>query len=745
MAHISNLFAHIFIHYYSNKTSSACKLFISEPTQNQERLLGRLFGILEINTPSRENNQLINHLIANLEDIYYSYAENENLDPAECFENTLKEVNQKFIQLIRNKEISLVGNLNENTIREKINLAIGVMKDSQIHISYLNNINLFLIHKTKQDYKLIDIKKIAQGENADAQTKDNTSLFGNLISGEANPPDYLILANANFLEYISLERIQKIITSLPLHKATEYFKNSLLQFEGQNFAAILIKNSFDEAEPNKEPASLTSITELNSTESATEKLLAPSFWNIIKAVPEEIIKYFNLFRTTSDPDKQSIESEKSVSAESNLENSNLSTKKKNSTPLKNYFFRLKKPIKQFFIRNNFINNLKNKLNFKFSIWRNKLRTVPNFSKILLGIAGILLVLFTFSIIYFKQQQGQTINQKDYQNLISQIEDKKNQAESDLIYGNEDKAKTSIAQAQALLATLPVESKKEKDTYEALNGEILKIVAKLRHITVIENPNLIADLANSQENNVNIQNIIYQNNSITAFNSANNSNYQVDLSTNSVSQNVSNLSDMGAILKARIIENNIAIYTAGNNFVTFKDGKYTPISVSLPANAILADFADYNGRLYVTDTISNQIYRLAKNDTGYDQGLTWLKSAQDLKDIIAMSIDTSIWLLDKKGLVLKFTKGNKQAFEIKNLDPILESPTRLFTNDQTNFIYILEPKQKRIVVLDKTGNMAAQYYSDTFNNLQDFSLDETNKKIYIANDNKIYSFNLSHLQ
>ena len=82
---------------------------------------------------------------------------------------------------------------------------------------------------------------------------------------------------------------------------------------------------------------------------------------------------------------------------------------------------------------------------------------------------------------------------------------------------------------------------------------------------------------------------------------------------------------------------------------------------------------------------------------------------------------------------------------QDLDPILESPTRLFTNDQTNFIYILEPKQKRIVVLDKTGNMAAQYYSDTFNNLQDFSLDETNKKIFLANDNKIYSFNLSHLQ
>jgi hypothetical protein len=314
----------------------------------------------------------------------------------------------------------------------------------------------------------------------------------------------------------------------------------------------------------------------------------------------------------------------------------------------------------------------------------------------------------------------------------------------LIYGNEDKAKVSIADAQALLATLPVESKKEKDTYEALNKEILKIVAKLRHITVIETPNLITDLASQQENGIDIQNIIYQNNTIFAFDSQNNINYQIDLANSATIRYDSNLSDMGAIIRAKVIEDKILIYNANNTFDSFKDGKYSPINVSLPANTVLADFTDYNSRLYVIDPLASQIYRLAKNENGYDQGLPWLKTAQDLKDITAMAIDVNIYLLDKKGQVLKFTKGNKQAFEIRDLDPVLESPTRLFTNDQTNFIYILEPKNKRIVVLDKTGKMAAQYYSDVFNNLKDFSVDEKNKKIYLANDNKIYTFNLSHL-
>jgi hypothetical protein len=742
MAQISNQFAHIFIHYYSNKSASVCKLFISEPTQNQERLLGRLFGILEINTPSRENTQLINHLISNLENIYYSHAENEDLDAAECFEKTLKEVNQEFTELIKNKQISMVGNLNENTIREKINLSIGVMKDNQINFTYLNNINIYLIHKTKQDYKIIDIKKIAQEGNETPESKESTSLFANMLSGEVNPPDFLILANANFTEYISLERIQKIITSLPLHKATEYFKNSLLKFEGQNFAAILIKNSVDQAETAKEPASLTSITELNYTESKTEKLLAPSIWNMFKNGKDKIFSSLGQFTKETPSKKTQTDTERPALV---AEPKTIAAKTNYLISLNNLYLRIKKPLKNFYTDSKFANNLKNKLRLRLSIWRNKFKTVPNLSKTLLIIAGILLVLFVFSIFYFKQQQKETISQNEYQGLITQIEEKKSQAESDLIYGNEDKAKTEIAEAQALLDTLPIDSTSAKESKEKLNQAIWQIVAKLRHITIVEEPVLIADLASQQETAIDIQNILYANNGILAFDSLNNTNYQINLENREIKLNLSNLSDIGTISRVKQIDDKIIAYHNKNAFVEFKDNKYSPISIAVSPNAQIADYVAYNSRLYTVDTSNNQIYRLPKIDTGYDTGLTWLKTTEDLKDIGAMAIDTSIWLLDKKGPILKFTKGNKQAFEIKNLEPVLENPTRLFTDDQTNYLYILEPKSKRIVVLDKSGNLAAQYYNDNFNNLQDFAIYEKEKKIFISNDNKIYFFTLTHIK
>ncbi len=747
MAKIISQFANIFIHYYSNRTSSACKLFISEPTQNQERLLGRLFGIIEINVPSRENNNIINLLISSLEDIYYGYAENEDIDPNQCFEDTLKLVNHKFIQMIKDRQIALVGNLNENTVKEKMNLAIGILKENQLHISYLNNINIFLVHKAKQDYKIIDIKKVADGETDSNGAKESSNLFANLISGEINAPDYLIMANGNFLEYISLERIQKILTSLPLHKATEYFKNSLLQHEGQNFAAILMKNTVSESDGMiKEPASLTSITELNYTESATEKLLAPSIWGLAKNASGKIKKYFR--QKPAAPKIDGGKTADKIEAE-DASRTNTPAAKKISLPKFALGLKIKKAYYLFFSSNSkiggIVNNLKNKFQLRLNISKNRLRQVPNLSKILLAVGGIMIVLFILSIVIFKQKQTQTVFQKEYEGLIAQIEQKKSEAESDLIYGDEAKSNAAISEAQRLLATLPIESQKQKEVHESLNNGIMAIVAKLRHITIIEEPVLITDLSALQSDQINIQNIVYQNSAIYAFDSIKNGGYAINPETKEVKQSASNLADIGSIVRAKVVNGKILIYHDKNAFVLYQDQKYSPFPVGLNPEARVTDFTDYNGRLYSLDALNSQIYRQPANLAGgYDAGLKWLNQSYDLKDTVSMAIDLNIWLLDKKGQILKFTKGTKRDFTLNKIEPILEEPTRLFTNDATNYLYILEPKNKRIVVTDKNGELKIQYFSESFDNLQDLIIIENEKKAFVSSDNKIYFFNLTHL-
>lgn len=750
MSKIETQFNHIFIHYYSNKSSSTCKLFISELNKTQEEKMGRLFGILEINTPSRENSQIITQLINLLENSYYSQIEDEDLDIDKAFEKSLEEVNRKFTQLLQDKQIHLVGNLNEYTINEKINLVVGVLKENQLNLSYLNNMGIFLIHKTKQDYKLIDIKKSATEEKTQNEKSNKPPrLFSNTIKGEVNAPDFLFLANNNFLEYITQERIRKTITSLPIHKAAEYFKNSLLQHEGHNFAAIIIKNSLIEVKEKKEPASVTSIAELNYTETSTEKLLTSSFWSSVKGASGLVIKLLKKDKDDLDneEDDQKIDS---VQKEPGEIKSAKSNKLMNlvSNIFTNSYRLIKKLLKKILSHtpalNENLQKMKSYSRLKLAYLGNYFKKIPNLSKILLIIAVLFALLFIYSTSYFKHQQNKEVDSQEFQNIVNQIQEKKNQAESNIIFGDEKKARTEITEAQKLLANLPVNSKKQKETQEQLNKEVEAIIAKLRHITTINDPILITDLSNQQENNINVQNIVYQNNQIIAFDNINNISYQINPETKEVAKIYSNLSDIGQINKAKSIGNKILIYHDDHGFVEFSANKFIPLTIGLQSGGKIADFTDYNNRIYTVDINNNQIYRHSVIEGGYGSGVAWLKESINLNNIVSIGIDTNIWLLDNTGKILKLNKGNQQNFTTKNLDPALIAPTALFTNDETNHLYILEPKNQRIVVLDKEGNLITQYYSQIFDNLKSMSIFEKEKKIFIVNDNKIYFFNLTHL-
>jgi len=746
MADFETKISHIFIHYYSTKAASTCKLFISEPSKAPEHTMGRLFGIFEINTPSRENAAIITQIINHLEDAYYSLSD-EDASPEKAFEKTLEEGNLKFNQILEEKKFYLVGNLNEETIKEKINFAVGVIKGEDIYLSYLNNIGLYLIHKGKQDFKLINIKKLNKEE---AET--NAKLFSNFITGLVNPPDYLFLANSSFLDYVSTERIRKTITSLPVHKAAEYFKNSLLQHEGYNFASIIIHNALQDEGKPKNPASVTSISELNSTESSTEKLLAPSIWANLKSFSQHAISYLkrgeDMEAIEAEVETETIESETQSQKETptHLEKSKefLSSAGTTSKKIFNKSKRLTAKIFNGIKSNEKFYKLRKYLRLKFAYLGNYIKKIPNLSKILLVVAILLIILFIYSTSYFKHQQNKEAFSLEFQNKVTQIEDKINEAESNYIFGDETLAKEGVQEAQSLLNGLEVDSNSQRQKQSELSQKIEVLVAKLRHITQIDEPLLLTDLSSMQENNIDVKNIIYKDNLLFAFDSDNNTIYKINLDTRDVNKIYSNLSDIGSVQKVEDINGQTIIYHDKNGFLAFNNDKYSPLNVSLQPNGKITDFASYNSRLYTVDVNSNQIYRHSVAEGGYGPGTAWVKDNFDLKDINSIGIDTNIWLLSNNGQIYKFTKGVRQNFEIKNLDPVLENTTAMITNEDTDYIYVLEKTNNRIVVLDKKGEMVTQYYSPLFDNLKAFTIQESEKKIFVVNDNKVYFFNMSHL-
>ena len=95
------------------------------------------------------------------------------------------------------------------------------------------------------------------------------------------------------------------------------------------------------------------------------------------------------------------------------------------------------------------------------------------------------------------------------------------------------------------------------------------------------------------------------------------------------------------------------------------------------------------------------------------------------------------MLKSDGNILKYLRGTKKDFSIENPQDPLESPTKIFTSEEIENLYITDPNKKRVLAFNKnTGGLSAQLYSDSFDDLKDIFVNGEEKKMYLLNGDKI---------
>jgi hypothetical protein len=319
----------------------------------------------------------------------------------------------------------------------------------------------------------------------------------------------------------------------------------------------------------------------------------------------------------------------------------------------------------------------------------------------------------------------------------------------MIYQDEEKAKKLLDESEAVLNSLSQNTKERKEKYEQINKEIEVLKSELRHIILIQDPEMIANFEtlNTETEKVNIKNIIALEDQVYAFSSNTNSLYKINKSDkkidliNTLSINIGQLktgreSDDGTILFLDELNQVVQIDLSAENpaFNVLENLDYKDKNI--------LDVCLYAQRLYLLDSQNNQIYRHQKALEGYTVSYSnWLKEKADFSKAVSMAIDGNIFILNSNGEILKYTQGNRQDFSLKNIDPALLSPIQIFTDSDTNYIYILDPQNKRIVVLTKTGKLSKQFYSEKFDNLNGFLIFEKDKKMYVLNGLKVYAIGL----
>lgn len=725
----------VFIHYYSQKSRSACKLFISAPHASQEAILGKMFGIIEFNTPSRENGAMISRIISVLEDAYYSDVDEAGTTPESIehiFESALEHVNETFPEIIKQTPGYLVGMLTPETVTEKINACVGVIRGKELYIAPVNTMGALLVHQGKQDYSIVDIVK----SGAEGDTSRTGKLFTSVISGTVAPNDYVVLANKSFLDFVSLERIRKIVSSLPPHKAAEYFKNALLQYEGYTFAGLILHNRSSDVRAHQHSPSLTSIGELNTTESATERLLSPSIVPSFREVSSSVKSFFS---KRADGTQQLIPDSptKRVVATTTaaIKTSAARTARTVGVGISTALSRITGSV---FSHERFSHMYKY-IRLKLAVVAQVIGRIPNISKLLLILALISGGILAYSVFFISHTQNQTALDDAFHTQALAIENTIAQAQAKAIIGDETAAHLIIADVQAQLSELIIDSSRQRAEYQRLAGMMQDMVSQLRKITVVT-PSVMSTLPAEAR----IASLVSFNDRYYAFDEATRSIYEIAISGGEANHLVSGESALEGLTMALARDRSILLYTARGFFSLNTVARtLTALPSSYTSNDRII-FAWYGDRLYTLNAAKQQIIRTTLSDNQIAPGLQWLAEAVPLTDAIGIGIDTNIWVGHASGAITKLSRGRIAPFNRASVDPALTSAVGFYTNETSQFLYALDAENKRMVVFKKSGELVTQYYSDTFTALRSFEIDEQNKRAVVVSGNSIYTFPLSHL-
>lgn len=148
---------------------------------------------------------------------------------------------------------------------------------------------------------------------------------------------------------------------------------------------------------------------------------------------------------------------------------------------------------------------------------------------------------------------------------------------------------------------------------------------------------------------------------------------------------------------------------------------------------------YSGNLYVLDK-ENGVIKFIVAQNGYGKSDYFTATKPDLTKLVDMTIDGSIWLLSTDSKITKYTRGEKDSFELKGFAGFAK-PIQISTNQDINNLYILDTKESRIVQIQKDGVVKTSFLSNILMGATAFTVSTDEKEIFVLSDNKIWKLSL----
>ncbi|MFH0815116.1 MAG: hypothetical protein V1902_03530 [Candidatus Falkowbacteria bacterium] len=690
-----------------------CENFIVYP-QDKEKYGGFIFGIVEIKaTQKAEGEKIIQALVNTVKEKYYQQIlaspQPQRLNLETILEYALQKANEVLL------EMAQIGYITWR--KENINFIIAVAKpdikshETNLYFTHHGQMNASLIHRSSRGgYKAINIIE-------SVNDKDNHSqkLFSSTIAGKLTLHDRFLIATEAFSNIISAYQITKICDEYSIAGAKDYLRALILNNATQaNFlthSAIMLGME-KETLAAGQPISQLSMNELISTTKHTEKLLMPT---IALNINEKIRSIISHFGKKQKPLQLPITTQK--------------------TAIWNRF--------PFAILYYIVLGAKNLFAYLAQIVTGKkklsLPTIkaPIIQRMTLVAIVLVVIAIATTIGLVQHHKTNTLKAEAYAVQVEAVKSKLNDAEFAQIAQNGNDSLSNVLAAEQLLNQMPNENNDEKATNETLATQITNLKNKLLHIEKTLPQIFTEPLVNGQPVVLSRIDIDAKSNVLIGISGQNL--YFI----NTESKNIENIAGADANIANLSLDEGVAYALTDKNelWQIETDKKISKLNFSFSQAPL--DFAVY-GNLYFINAGDNQIFKAKKNGTTFSEPQTWLKINSPLNQPVDLSIDGNIFVVDSVNKTHKFYAGKMENFMDTIIEPKPQQITKVFTSADTKYLYLFDPAGKRIVVLNKEGELTKQYLFETLDNITDFTVNEKDKKIYLNAGSKIYQADLTHL-
>lgn len=179
---------------------------------------------------------------------------------------------------------------------------------------------------------------------------------------------------------------------------------------------------------------------------------------------------------------------------------------------------------------------------------------------------------------------------------------------------------------------------------------------------------------------------------------------------------------------------------GIHLVSLTDRKTVPTIVKKDDGwGTIAALVAYGGNLYLLDVGKGRIWKYTATESGFTERREYLNpdTLPDLSRATSMAIDGSVWVTTE-GRIMRFTQGKEQTFNVQGLDVAFGQQIQVFTSDSATHVYVLDPANRRVVVLDKEGLYQAQYVWEGALAPTALAAHEARKQIFLLAGGTIYA-------